>query len=292
VSTAALAQIEGVEHKYADLPDFRVHYAEGGDASGDPVLLLHGWPQHWAEWTEVMPALAEAGYRLIAPDLRGFGWSGTPGHGYDSETHAADQIALLDELGIERAHVLGHDWGCWTTFLIGLGHPDRVRNLIACNAPHPWVRPRPGLLVESWRIWYVWANALLGGPAVVQRTARRILTHGNVRDPFTSEELASFTGQFRDPERARAARDLYRYYLRSLRELSSNKYGDKRLDAPTLLLFGAADHWVTSKYLSHDEDYREHAPQMTVELVPDSGHFIVNEKPQLVIERALSHFSA
>jgi pimeloyl-ACP methyl ester carboxylesterase len=240
----------------------------------------------------MIPPLANAGYRVIAPDLRGFGWSEAPGHGYDSETHAADQIALLDELGIEKAHILGHDWGCWTGFLIGMGHRQRVRRLILCNAPHPWPRQRGSTLLEVWRSWYAAANALIGGPAVVRRTARRILTHGNVRDPFSAEELASFTGQFADPERARAARDLYRYYFRSVLEALSGKYASTRLEAPTLLLFGTADHWVTPKILGEPEDYAENAPEMTVELVPDSGHFIVDEKPELVVERALSHFSS
>jgi pimeloyl-ACP methyl ester carboxylesterase len=291
MEATALPRIEGVEHRYADLPGFKVHYAEAGDPGGDPVLLLHGWPQHWGLWSEAIPALAEAGYRVIAPDLRGFGWSEAPDGGYDGDTFAADQVALLDELEIPAAHVLGHDWGGWTAFLLGVDHPSRVKRIVACNAVHPWPRQRPGAVLEVRHSWYAAANALIGGPAVVRRTARRILTHGNVRDPFTAEELASYTQQFNDPERARAARHLYRYYFHVLREGLSGGFQSKSLAAPALLLFGAQDHWVTAKVLGEPADYREKAPQMEIELVPDSGHFIVNEKPELVIERALSHFS-
>jgi pimeloyl-ACP methyl ester carboxylesterase len=293
VSTVAPAQVEGVEHRYADLPGFRAHYADAGDPSGETVLLLHGWPQHWASWSKVIPALVAAGYRVIAPDLRGFGWSQAPGDGYDGETFARDQVALLDELGIESTHVLGHDWGGWVTLLLGTDHPQRVRRLVACNTLHPWPRQRPSLLLEAWRSWYAALNALPGsGPATVQRTARVILTRGNVRDPFTSDELASYIGQFRQPERARVARDLYRYYFRTVREGVSGEYSSKRLAAPTLLLFGARDIWVTPRGVEHPEDYRDAAPQMRVELVPDSGHFLVDEKPELVIARALSHFAS
>ena len=74
------------------------------------MLLLHGWPQHAWCWRHVIPLLADD-HRLIAPDLRGFGWSDCPAGGYDPATFAADAVALLDALGVERAHVIGHDWG-------------------------------------------------------------------------------------------------------------------------------------------------------------------------------------
>jgi pimeloyl-ACP methyl ester carboxylesterase len=293
VTASSPMQLEGVEHRYADLPGVRAHYAEAGDPAGDAVLLLHGWPQHWASWSELIPPLAAAGYRVIVPDLRGFGWSQAPGTGYDGETFARDQVALLDELGIEAAHVLGHDWGGWVTFLLGTEHPQRVRRMIACNTPHPWPRQRPSLLLEAWRSWYAALNAAPGaGPATVIRIAHALLTRGNVRDPFSPEELSSYIGQFRDPQRAKAARDLYRYYFRAFREALSGNYDSKRLAAPTLLLFGARDIWVSPRVVEHSEDYLDRAAEMTVELVPDSGHFIINEKPELVIERALSHFSS
>ena len=93
-------------------------------------------------WRRVIGALRDE-RRLLAPDLRGFGWSEAPGHGYDGETFAADQVALLDALGIERAFVVGHDWGGWTAILLGLLHPDRVERdgglerAASVDADHP-----------------------------------------------------------------------------------------------------------------------------------------------------------
>src|SRR5215213_8511844 len=105
--------MKGATHNYADANGVRIHYAEAGD--GPPLLLLHGWPQHHYMWRRVIEEL-RSNFRVIAPDLRGFGWSEAPGEGYDGDTFARDQIALLDALGIEKASFIGHDWGGWTTF--------------------------------------------------------------------------------------------------------------------------------------------------------------------------------
>lgn len=87
-----------------------MHVALAGPDDGPPLLLVHGWPQHWWEWRHVIPALAER-FRVIAPDLRGFGWSEVPAGGYEKEQLASDMLALLDTLGIERVSWIGHDWG-------------------------------------------------------------------------------------------------------------------------------------------------------------------------------------
>src|SRR6185295_1749817 len=111
-----------------------VHLAEAG--SGPPLLLLHGWPQHAEIWRDVMLLLADD-FRLLMPDLRGFGTSGIPTGGYNPAQFAADAIALLDALEIEQAGVIGHDWGGFATYLIGLRYPERATGLVVCNAPHP-----------------------------------------------------------------------------------------------------------------------------------------------------------
>src|SRR5262245_17781867 len=139
VEQGAPPEIEGVTHRYVDTGGIRIHLAEAGE--GDPILLLHGWPQHHGLWRDVIVALAPR-YRLLAPDLRGFGWSEAPGHGYDGETFGRDQIALLDALGLERVKIIGHDWGGWTTMLLGLDQPERIERMMVVCAPHPWPRIR------------------------------------------------------------------------------------------------------------------------------------------------------
>src|SRR5690554_3243352 len=111
---------DDLEHGYADLGDVRLHYVTAG--RGDPVVLLHGWPQTWRMWRDVIPELA-ARYRVIAPDLRGLGDSSRPVGGYDKKTLAQDVWRLAhDALGEERLFVVGHDWGGPTAFALAAQH--------------------------------------------------------------------------------------------------------------------------------------------------------------------------
>lgn len=287
-----LPQLDGVEHRFLELPELRVHYAEAGE--GDPVLLLHGWPQHHAMWAPVIAGLRDR-YRLLAPDLRGFGWSGVPEGEYSGEAFARDQIALLDALGIERVFVIGHDWGGWTALLLGIDHPERVRSLLACDTAHPWPRRSPKLLRHAWRSWYAACLATpVLGPALLERTpfAEGALRRGNVGTPFSPPELHLYADSYRDPGRARAVSKLYRYYFRVFAEGLRGGYRGQRLDVPAQVLFGEHDILVAPELVSDPAAYRSQAPQMRVELVPDSGHFLVDERPEVVIARARTLFAA
>jgi pimeloyl-ACP methyl ester carboxylesterase len=286
-----LPQVEGVEHRFVELSGIRMHVADARPEglTRPPVLLLHGWPQHWYMWRRVIRELEEE-FRLLAPDLRGFGWSDAPGHGYDGETFAADQVALLDALGIERAFVIGHDWGGWTAMLLGLLHPDRIERLIVCNAPHPWPKLGPRVAAEAWRSWYTW---VLATPRLGPRSlghgwiTRNILSRGNVGAPFSAAEIDAYVESFREPSRADAVSRLYRYYQRAVREGLARRWRDHRLTVPTLIVFGEGDRYVSPKLLP---GFDGHADDMCVELVSDCGHFIVDEKPDLITVRARSFF--
>src|SRR5215510_124422 len=111
-------EIEGVRHSYVDVPGVKLHVAEAGE--GPPVLMLHGWPQHWWIWRKVIPDLARD-HRVIAPDLRGFGWSEAPSGRYELQGFADDALALLDALDLDQVNLIGHDWGGYAGFLLCLG---------------------------------------------------------------------------------------------------------------------------------------------------------------------------
>jgi pimeloyl-ACP methyl ester carboxylesterase len=281
-------QAPGVSHRYVDAGGLRVHLAEAG--RGEPVLLLHGWPQHHYMWRDVMARLAPS-YRLLAPDLRGFGWTAAPRQGYDGETFARDQIALLDALEIDRVKLIGHDWGGWTSFLLGLAHPDRVERMIVCNAPHPWPRVGARTLSQIPRSSYAAIIAAPGlGPLLHRRTW---LPRAALRLPkgiYTEEEIETFVDRFRDPARAQAMSALYRYYHRVFAEAARGGYRDRRLRVPTLLLFGKRDRFISERLVEGGAGDR--ADDLRLEYVPDAGHFVVDEKPELVSERALEFFGA
>jgi pimeloyl-ACP methyl ester carboxylesterase len=277
-----------MSERQVDAGGLRVNLLEAGE--GDPILLLHGWPQNSRMWRQLVTRLSPR-YRLLAPDLRGFGQTEAPGTGYDGETFARDQIALLDALGLERVKLIGHDWGGWTAFLLGLNFAERIERMIVVNAPHPWPRMRPSLVLELWRSWYAAVLATPGlGPSVVRRPGlvKEILSRGTAPGTFTPAELDDYASGFRDPARARAASALYRYYQSVFLETARGRWRDNRLSVPTLVLFGAGDRYVSPKLL---EGWEGHADEMSVELVPDAGHFLVNERSDLVAERAEAFFA-
>ncbi|MEA2457806.1 MAG: hypothetical protein QOC95_778, partial [Thermoleophilaceae bacterium] len=121
-----MPHVAGVEHHYATVNGVRLHYAEAG--SGEPVLLQHGWPQHWWMWRDLIGPVAER-FRVIVPDLRGHGWSEKPAGDYRKDALMRDTIALLDHLGIERVRYVGHDWGAYVGMLAALRHPERIERL-------------------------------------------------------------------------------------------------------------------------------------------------------------------
>jgi pimeloyl-ACP methyl ester carboxylesterase len=146
--------------------DFNV--AEAGD--GPPVLLLHGFPDSWRLWRHQISALADAGHRVIAPDLRGFGDSAKPEavEAYRMRALVTDVVGVLDALGVERADVAGHDWGASLAWVLGMFVPDRVSRLAAVSVGHPRAYAAAGL--EQWRAsWYMlWFQF----PGVAERELR------------------------------------------------------------------------------------------------------------------------
>lgn len=286
----ALPQLGGVEHRFVDLPALRVHVAEAGE--GDPVVLLHGWPQNWWEWRRLIPLLAER-FRVICPDTRGFGWSDAPKDGYDKETIADDTIALLDQMELDRVRLIGHDVGGFVAFLICLKAPDRVASCLTLNTGHPFVRPTPPALGTFWRFWY-WP--LLGAPLLGPWLVRRGVFPKLLRKWFTADRAdwspaddSVFVGTLVEPRRSIASSKTYRSYLiQDSPRVLMGKYRSNRLRVPTLMLHGVEDRVLREPFL---RGYEPYADDMNLELVPGVGHFIAEERPELVAERAFSFFA-
>ena len=130
-----MPHLDGVEHRHLVVNGVRIHLAEAGE--GPPLVLLHGWPQHWWSWRELIGPLARD-YRVICPDVRGMGWSDIPRDGYDLRTLAEDVLALLDELGLERVRLAGHDWGFLTGYAVCFLAPQRVERFVPMGGVTPW----------------------------------------------------------------------------------------------------------------------------------------------------------
>lgn len=282
--------IDGVSHHRVRARGVEFHYAEAG--SGDDVVLcLHGWPQHWYEWRHLMPALADR-HRVLALDLRGFGWSEAPGGGYEKENLADDVLAVLDELGLERVKLVGHDWGGWIGFLLALKAPQRFDRYLALNILPPWITMRQ-MAPHLWRFWYQWLILSPGVGYRLHRSGRfvpKVLVGGSVRkEAWDDATIHAFSDTYTEPARARAAVQTYRVFnLREVPALARGRYADAHLKVPTKLLFGTGDAALRHTILAGCE---RHADDMQVEKVEDCGHFIADERPDLVAERAREFFA-
>ncbi|MGK5531691.1 alpha/beta fold hydrolase [Streptomyces sp. URMC 129] len=154
-----MPHVDGVTHHYASVDGLRVHYAAAG--TGEPLVLVHGWPQHWYAWRDLIGPLAARGHRVICPDVRGLGWSEGSPTGYGLARLGADIVGLLDALGIARARLVGHDLGGAAGYRACLNHPERFERFVALATAPPWLplRTPPGLLL---RLWHFHALALGG----------------------------------------------------------------------------------------------------------------------------------
>jgi len=284
VDARALPGVPGVSHRAVQLKaGVRLHLAEAG--VGPPLVLLHGWPQHWWCWRRLIPELARD-HHVLAPDLRGFGWSDAPPGDYAKSTFAADVLALLDAEGIERVQVVGHDWGGYTALLLALEHPERVERVLALDVAPPWGgRPSPRHLALPLAGSY---QALLAtpvlGPATLTRgpwLVRTLIRLGSgPQARWTDHELDSYADVLRDRARARASSACYRTFL--TRELPAIAlHGDRsaELQVPTLL--GLGERSAVRLLLDPQP-----ARNLRIETIPAAGHFVPEEAPDEVLRLA------
>jgi pimeloyl-ACP methyl ester carboxylesterase len=273
-------ELPGVEHRYETVNGFRMHYAEAG--SGEPLILLHGWPQHWWMWRDLIGPLAER-FRVIAPDLRGHGWSEKPRSSYRKQELADDVVALLDALGLERVRLAGHDWGAITSLLVAAGHPERVEGMVAMSVPHPWQR-RPDPIAALAGVYQLVLAGPWGKFAIQHGFMRQMLKHGRSIGSFSEQELDTYEAIQHESDAAAASVQLYRTFVtREIPAWLRGNFVPGRLTVPTLWLVG--EHDVLAR--NSDDGYRSHADDMTLERVDRANHFMPEELPQQTADRIL-----
>ncbi len=254
-----------------------MHVALAGSDDAPPLLLVHGWPQHWWEWRHVIPTLAER-FRVIAPDLRGFGWSEAPSGGYEKEQLASDVLALLDTLRIERVTWVGHDWGGWTGFLAALRAPDRFERMLALCIPHPWV----GASLSRLAVLLSYQGPIslpFVGERVAEPMLRRILQVGRFGERLDAADVAMFAEHI--PPAVTVA--MYRTFLtRELLPIVKGRYARAQLQVPTTLILGRAD--AVTRGASSGPVAGQ--PQLRVELLDRVAHWVPEQRPQAIVEWA------
>ena len=274
-----------LEHRHVTANGVRLHVVEAG--AGEPVLLLHGWPQHWWMWRELIGPLAER-YRVVCPDLRGLGWSEAPRRGYTRGAMTRDILALLDTLGLERVRIVATDWGLLLAYWLALFWPWRVEQLVALGGPHIWAvsgTPPTAYL----RFWHFSVLASpFGALAVRAGLARHALKSWRHHGEFRPDELATYLERTTRPESARATARRYRRIVADF--LFFARYSrDLGLAVPTLSLVPEHDKFANA---SPPNRYTaENAVDFRYELIPNCGHFPAEEQPEVVLERILWFFS-
>ena len=281
-----MPKVPGVDHRFVAAGDLTLHLAVAGE--GEPVLLVHGWPEHWYAWRDVLVRLA-ARREALAVDLRGFGWSDIAWRGVDVETMAADLAALISELEADRLPVVAHDTGAAVAFELAVRHPELVERLVVVGAPPPWAAPSlagPALrrlarhLLVASPVGYALLNRGLGLPA---RQVRGGVAAPEKLDP---DALALYVRDLRASTRARAGRLLNRALVtRELGGRSRRAWGERRLEAPTLALLGERDRLVDAEAFAGAERF---ASDLRAETVPQVGHYLPEEAPEAVAERTLA----
>jgi pimeloyl-ACP methyl ester carboxylesterase len=285
-----LPHVEGVRHRFIETSRLRVHVAEAGE--GEPVVLVHGWPQHWYAWRDVIPLLA-ADYHVLCPDLRGFGWSEATRDGYGTNELVDDLLSLLDALGLERVHIVGHELGGRLGFHLSLRQPERVRALLALNALHPYWSVRR-LAPHAWRQWWtVFVETPFVGRTVLRQLPAFTRMLFRMGQPDTELRSASaieeFVAPLREPAHARAAERVQTCFAyRELVPTLLGRYRSARLRVPTLMLNGTKDFALSPSELGGFERF---ADDLQIELVADGGHSLAEQHPRLVADRAARFFS-
>ena len=263
----------------------QIHYVEEGPKSGPLVLLLHGFPEFWFSWRHQIPALAVAGFRVVAPDLRGYNLSDKPPRvaDYDLDLLAGDVVGLIEGLGASRAALVGHDWGGAVAWHTAAHHPQRISRLAVLDCPPPQAMARALLRdpAQTWRSWYMFLfqlpllpEWLIGGPLF--RTFTRSWT--TRVEAIGEAELARYQAAAVVPGAMRSAIHYYRAALRRWRRTAFET--PTKVQAPTLVLWGEKDRILRRQLIDDLGPYVD-GPVMR-RVVPGAGHFLQQEAPKEV----------
>jgi len=266
----------------------RLHSAIAGPEDGEPVFLLHGFPEAWFGWEAQIRPLAEAGFRVIAPDQRGYNLSDKPRgvSGYRMEALVDDILGLADGLGYERFHLAGHDFGAMVGWGLAMRNPERLKRLAIANVPHPvvfqdYARTHLSQMLKS---WYAVFFQIPGLPERVVRAGNwRFLTSA-MPDGLSEEELDRYRKAWDQPGAMTGMINWYRASLRRSRKPTE----DYRIQVPTLVLWGRQDPHLSYEMAPLSVALCDDGHLVTFD---DATHWVLHDKPGEVSQLLVEHFS-
>ena len=265
-----------LEHGYIKTNGVRLHVVQAGPKSGIPVVLLHGFPEFWYGWRKQIPALVEAGCRVIIPDQRGYNLSDKPEgvRDYHIDTLVKDIIGLIDALEYEKVNLVGHDWGAVVAWVLANRYPERLHKLGIMNVPHPAVMRRFLLrdLEQIRRSWYVFFFQLPWIPEAIfrandwRRAANALRSTSNMSS-FKEEDILQYKEAWSQPGTMTAMINWYRAVIRHMPELPE----DSRIKVRMLMMWGMKDFALTHRMARPSMDYVEDGNLI---LFPDATHWV------------------
>jgi epoxide hydrolase 4 len=289
----ATLEIDGLRDGYAELGDVRLHYVEAGD--GPLVVLLHGFPEFWFSWRAQIPALAAAGFRVVAPDMRGYNLSSRPAGvaAYDLDLLAGDIRNLIRELGAESSFLVGHDWGAAVAWSTAMNHPEVVERLAILNGPHAR-RFLQGLRTprQLAKSWYMFFFQL---PWLAERLARAgrwwglryPFEHDARPGAFTPEDIDAYVEAWSQPGAATTMINYYRALFRQPPWRAEARIRTVR--APTLVIWGERDRHLGAELAEPD---RDDVPNLErVVRLPGASHWVQHDEPERVAQLLIEFFA-
>jgi epoxide hydrolase 4 len=267
------------QHRDIITNGIRMHYVTQGE--GPLVVLLHGFPEFWYSWRYQIPVLAEYGYRVVAPDLRGYNESDKPRKGYDMGTLLLDIVGLIQGLGYEKAIIVGHDWGGALAWSFAIRYPAMMERLIVLNMAHPGAMMREfRTLKQLSKSWYIFAFQLPWLPEYLllrnhaSAIGRLIREAALQKEAFPDEEITKYQRAMSQPGAMTAAINYYRQVFRRLP--TSYTGGSYEVNVPTLLIWGEHDIALGIELTTGLERW---VKRLEIRLIPDSGHWVQQEQP-------------
>jgi pimeloyl-ACP methyl ester carboxylesterase len=270
-------------HHTASVNGIQLHYVIGGQ--GDPIVLLHGWPETWYTWRHVMPDLAK-NYTVIAPDLRGLGDSSKPPTGYDGKTVAEDIHQLVTQLGFRTIFLVGHDIGAFVVYPYAAAHPTEVKGLVVMEVPPPITGFFPPPSMPLW--WIVLHQTPDVPEALVQGKEMTYLSwfYQNLAyNPaaITQADINEYVSHYSAPGGMRAGFEHYRAIPQDA--IQNENYSKTKLTMPVLALgAGYIPTFGGNPNTAAENGMKMLAQNVTGIIVPNSGHFIQEEQPDVVVK--------
>jgi pimeloyl-ACP methyl ester carboxylesterase len=275
--------------KFESIPTngIRLHTAVAGPEDGEPVILLHGFPEAWFGWRPQIDALTTAGFRVIAPDQRGYNLSDKPKGvaSYFMDTLVADVVGLADSLGFERFCLAGHDFGAMVSWHMGMQYPERLRHLAIANVPHPvvmrsYIRKHPSQVIKSWYTLFFQLPAL---PERIVRAGNWRMLMSAMPAGLSEEERNRYRGAWEQPGAMTSMINWYRSMLRNPAKLT----GSPRISVPTLVVWGKQDPHLSQGMAPLSVDLCDYGNLVTFE---DATHWVQHDKPEEVSHLLIEHF--